>query len=77
LLEGITFREVELHQEVREFGNVAQLTSVYEFQFQGVGEQTSGRGVNFFNLINEGGGWKIINIVWDNERDSLSIDRFL
>ena len=33
----------------------------------------SGFGVNFFNLVNEGHGWKIMNIVWDNEREGLSL----
>jgi hypothetical protein len=32
-----------------------------------------GRGVNFFNLVNEGHGWRIMNIVWDNERDGTSL----
>ena len=73
LLDGVEFREVELHQEVREFGNVAQLTSVYEFTFEGANRNYSGRGVNFFNLVNEGGGWKIMSIVWDNERDGVSL----
>ncbi|MEJ2127681.1 MAG: nuclear transport factor 2 family protein [Woeseiaceae bacterium] len=73
LLDGVEFREVELRQEVTEFGNVAQLTSVYEFTFQGRHRQDSGRGVNFFNLINEGDGWKIMSIVWDNERDGVSL----
>ncbi|HNP62944.1 MAG TPA: nuclear transport factor 2 family protein [Woeseiaceae bacterium] len=73
LLKGVSFHEVELHQEVREFGNVAQLTSVYEFDFKNADKEFSGRGINFFNLINGGDGWKIISIVWDNERDGLSL----
>ena len=73
LLDGVEFREIELHQEVREFGNVAQLTSVYEFTYQGRDRQDSGRGVNFFNLVNEGDGWKVMSIVWDNERDDVSL----
>ncbi len=73
LLKGVTFHEVELRQDVREFGNVAQLTSVYEFNFKSADKQFSGRGINFFNLINDGSGWKIISIVWDNERDGLCL----
>lgn len=33
----------------------------------------AGRGVNFFNLVNEGDGWKIMNMVWDNERPGVSL----
>ena len=29
--------------------------------------------MNFFNFVNEGTGWKIMNIVWDNERDGVSL----
>ena len=55
------------------FGNVARLVSVYEFTSRSSGETRRGRGVNFFNLVNEGHGWKIMNIVWDNERKGLSL----
>lgn len=73
LLDGARFSEVELLQNVSAFGNVAQLTSVYEYTYASAEKQYSGRGVNFLNLINDGAGWKIISIVWDNERDGLSL----
>ncbi len=31
------------------------------------------RGANFFNLVNEGRGWKIMNILWDNERNGVTL----
>ncbi len=73
LLDGVTFREVELHQDVDEFGNVARLSSVYESEYEGYGRHVAGRGVNFFNLVNTGSGWQVMNMVWDNERDGLSL----
>lgn len=73
MLDGVHFEEVEVHQDVTEFGNVARLASVYEYSFSSAAEQRNGRGVNFFNLVNEGDGWKVMSIVWDNERPGLSL----
>jgi hypothetical protein len=73
LLEGIGFSEVEISQDVTVFGNVARVASIYEFEYRLTDDVRRGRGVNFFNFVNEGAGWKIMNIVWDNERDGLSL----
>ena len=72
-LDTIEFSETEIHQDVTVFGNVARLASVYEFESRSLGVTQRGRGVNFFNLVNEGHGWKIMNIVWDNEREDVSL----
>lgn len=55
------------------FGNVARLTSVYEFTWGSATESRRGRGVNFFTLVNDGERWRIMSIVWDNERDGVSV----
>ena len=73
LLESTEFSETEVHQEVTVFGNVARLYSVYEYQSRSADSARHGRGVNFFNLVNEGHGWQIMNIVWDNEREGTSL----
>jgi len=75
LLAGIEFSESEIQQTATVFGNVARLASIYEYEYRGPDEIRGGRGVNFFNLVNEGQGWKIMNIVWDNERDGVSLHR--
>jgi hypothetical protein len=67
------FSEVEIAQESVVFGNVARLTSVYEFTWQSPQETRRGRGVNFFTLVREAGQWRIMSIVWDNERPGLSL----
>ena len=67
------FSEVEIAQESVVFGNVARLTSVYEYKRQSSVETIRGRGVNFFTLVQEGGQWRIMSIVWDNERPGLSL----
>jgi hypothetical protein len=73
LLQGVEFSEVEVTQEMTVFGNVARAASIYEFEYRTAGEVRRGRGVNFFNFVNEGDGWKVMNIVWDNERDGVSL----
>lgn len=73
LLEGVVFSEVEVSQDATVFGNVARVASIYEFEYRAGDEVRRGRGVNFFNFVNEGAGWKIMNIVWDNERDGVSL----
>ena len=73
LLEGVSFKEIELCQDATVFGNVARLASVYEYSYQGESRTDSGRGVNFFNLVNDGSGWQILSIVWDNERPGVSL----
>ena len=73
LLASTEFSETEVRQEVTVFGNIARLASVYEYQSRSADMNRSGFGVNFFNLVNEGHGWKIMNIVWDNEREGLSL----
>ena len=73
-LDSTDFSETEIRQDVTVFGNVARLVSVYEYRSQSSGITRHGRGVNFFNLVNEGHGWKIMNIVWDNEREGTSLN---
>ena len=73
LLASTEFSEIEVRQDVTVFGNVARLVSVYEYKSQSASQNRTGLGVNFFNLVNEGHGWKIMNIVWDNERDGVSL----
>ena len=41
---------------------------MYEFTWKWSKETRRGRGVNFFTLIREAGQWRIMSIVWGNER---------
>lgn len=73
LLADVAFSEVEVTQHATVFGNVARVASIYEFEYRSGEDVRRGRGVNFFNFVNEGAGWKVMNIVWDNERDGVSL----
>jgi hypothetical protein len=77
LLTDDRFSEVELVHEAVVFGNVARLTSVYEYTRHSAAETKRGRGVNFFTLIHDNGRWRIMSIVWDNERPGLSLPNTL
>jgi Domain of unknown function (DUF4440) len=73
LLNEMRFSEVELVHEAVVFGNVARVTSVYEFTRETAASTQRGRGVNFFTFIRQEGRWMIMSIVWDNERPGLSL----
>ena len=73
LLADVDFSEIEIEHEARIFGNVAQVASAYEKVFKTDTEEIHGRGVNFFNFIFDGSNWLIMSIIWDNERDGLSL----
>jgi hypothetical protein len=77
LLEDVNFTEVELSHEAVVFGNVARLTSVYEFSWQSATESRQGRGVNFLTLIREADRWRVMSIVWDSERAGLTLPKSL
>lgn len=74
LLDGVSFVETELDLRAEVFGNVAHAASVYAFERRTGRTVVRGRGVNFFNFVNEGEGWRIMNVAWDNERDGLSLE---
>jgi hypothetical protein len=78
LLSEMRFSEVELVHEAVVFGNVARVSSVYEFTRETAAAGTQrGRGVNFFTFIQQEGRWVIMSIVWDNERPGLSLPESL
>lgn len=72
-LARLDFLEEELEHDCEIFGNVARVRSVYRSVYGSGGAARENRGVNFFNLVRENGEWKIISVVWDNERDGLSL----
>jgi hypothetical protein len=68
LLKDVRFAEIEIGHEAEVFGNVARLTSVYEFTWESPEGRREGRGVNYFTLVSENGRWQVMSIVWDTER---------
>lgn len=75
-MANLAFLEEEVAHDCEIFGNVARVRSVYRSVYGEGDEAREGRGVNFFNLIKSDGEWKIMSIVWDNERPGLSLPDF-
>ena len=73
LLKDVQFTEVEISHEAVVFGNVARVTSIYEFTWRSATETREGRGVNFFTLIHDIERWQIMSIVWDTERPGVAL----
>lgn len=68
------FLEEEIGHRCEVFGNIARVRSVYRSVYGSPPDAREGRGVNFYNLIREDGRWKIMSIVWDNERAGLRLE---
>lgn len=69
----MAFLEEEIGHACEIFGNVARVRSVYRSVYGEGAMAREGRGVNFYNLVRDGGRWKIMSIVWDNERPGLTL----
>lgn len=68
------FYEVETQRRIHEFGNIAQVWSVYEARRTPDDPSPERRGINSIQLVrDERGHWRIVSMVWDNEREGLSV----
>jgi hypothetical protein len=61
------FFERPIVNRVQTFGNVAQVFSSYESR-HAAGEAPFARGINSFQLLNDGKRWWVVSILWDEER---------
>ena len=61
------FVEHELGHKTYRFGNVATVLSSYEGKAMSTGKVVT-RGVNIFQLYYDGKRWRILSIIWDDER---------
>ncbi|MCC7306854.1 MAG: hypothetical protein IT173_04765 [Acidobacteria bacterium] len=67
VLEKNGFHEREMARRVDQFGNIAQVFSTYE-SFRKKDDKTPFmRGINSFQLMNDGKRWWVINIFWQQE----------
>lgn len=68
------FYEVETARRIHEFGNIAQVWSAYEAR-RAPGDVTlERRGINSIQLVrDERGHWRIVSMIWDNEREGVSV----
>ena len=75
MLERDGFHEREMARRVDQFGNIAQVFSTYE-SFRKKDDKTPFmRGINSFQLLNDGKRWWVINIFWQQESPESPIPK--
>lgn len=63
------FHEVETGRRIDLFGNIAHVWSAYEARTSPDDATPERRGINSIQLFRHAGmGWRIIHMIWDNER---------
>ena len=70
------FYEVEVARKILVFGNIAHAWSAYEARTALDDAAPERRGINSIQLYKDEKGWRIISMIWDNERDGLKITPF-
>jgi hypothetical protein len=64
------FYEIETSRRIDLFGNMAHVWSAYEARRTPDEDPPERRGINSIQLFNHPElGWRIIHMIWDNERD--------
>ena len=61
------FFERSIHNEEEQFGNIVQIWSTYESRHNADDPRPFARGINSFQLLNDGKRYWIVNIFWDAE----------
>ena len=60
------FHEREIFQRVQRFGHIAHVWSAYETR-EHPGGPVQGRGINSFQLLNDGQRWCVLSATWDTD----------
>lgn len=71
-LERRGFVQQEVFRSVEGFGNVAHVLSTYESRLADE-RQPFERGINSVQLLKQGHGWEVLNMMWEIERKDLAI----
>lgn len=66
-LEKEGFFERGVSNKIETFGNIAQVFSTYESRHNASDAQPFQRGINSFQLVNDGKRWWIMTIMWEAE----------
>jgi hypothetical protein len=75
--EANAFYEVEIGRRIDVFGNIAHVWSAYEARTALDDAEPERRGINSIQLFRDPElGWRIIAMIWDNERDGVEISGF-
>ncbi|HEY0054954.1 MAG TPA: hypothetical protein VGB63_06325, partial [Pedobacter sp.] len=63
----------EISDVTEVFGKTAQRISVYEYSSDATSSNPWKRGVNYIQFIFINGSWKIVSMLWNDEKDELVI----
>jgi hypothetical protein len=69
------FFEHSIHNESEQFGNIVQIWSTYESRHNADDSKPFARGINSFQLLNDGKRYWIVNVFWDAESPEHPIPR--
>lgn len=72
-LEQNGFFETEIGRTQEEFGPVVHLFSAYQSKRSQEDPEPFARGINSFQLLNDGSRWWVVTIYWTSERPDLPI----
>ncbi len=72
-LEERGFFESEIHRVQEEYGNIVHLFSTYDSRWKEDDPEPFTRGINSFQLVNDGSRWWVVNIFWQGESENASI----
>jgi hypothetical protein len=75
LLEKDGFFEKEIARRSEVYGNIAQVFSTYESRHKSSDEKPFTRGINSFQLLNDGKRWWIVTIFWQGETAETPIPK--
>ena len=67
VLERNGFFEVEIHRVTEAYGNIAHAFSTYESRRAESDPEPFARGINSFQLMNDGSRWWVVSIYWQGE----------
>jgi hypothetical protein len=67
------FYEKEVARRTEEFGQIAHIWSTYESRHDARDAEPFMRGINSFQLFNDGTRWWIVNIYWRHETAKVPI----
>lgn len=67
-LKAEGFYEREVARVAESFGTIVHVFSTYESRHALNDPQPFGRGINSFQLFNDGSRWWIVSVLWDRER---------
>lgn len=71
------FYELEIKRRIDIIGNVAHVWSLYEARTNQADPSPERRGINSIQLFKDDGGrWKIVSMIWDNERPGVVVAPF-